>query len=399
MNDQATEHKPLAGRTVLQVIPALGTGGAEQTTVDIAAALVRAGARALVASEGGRLSADLNAAGGEWIRFPAATKNPYRIWRNGAALANLIRTEGVDLVHARSRAPAWSALIAARRTARPFVTTYHGTYSETNRPKNWYNSVMARGDVAIANSRYTVDLIASRYPAFKDRIEVVYRGTDLARFQESAVTDERKSALLEAWGIEGGKPMVLLPGRLTGWKGQRVLIPAAAILKGRGIKADYVLAGDAQGRTDYVGELNRRISGHGLEDAVHLVGHCADIPAAMALSNVVTIPSTEPEAFGRTAVEAQAMGRPAIVSNLGAVPETVLAPPDVPEDQRTGWRFAAGDPQALADGIAEALAMDDGARQALAARARNHAATSFGLDAMIGSTLAIYARLLNSRTP
>lgn len=339
----STEAHPLVGRTILQIIPDLDTGGAERTAVDIAKGLTDVGARALVATEGGRLVAELQAKGGVWLPFPAASKNPLAMALNVRKLVLLCRHEGVELIHARSRAPAWVALAAARQLQLPFVTTYHGSYATRSAVKTLYNSVMARGDVVIANSAYTAELILAKHGFARDRIRVVNRGTNFAAFAPHAVAPERIQALRRAWGIEGHQRIVLLPGRLTNWKGQRVLIEAARILRDGGdTDTAFILAGDAQGRDGYVKELDQLIAKAGLEGRVKRVGHCADMPAALLAAAVVTVPSTEPEAFGRVAVEAQAMGTPVVVSDLGAVPETVLAPPQVSPAERTGWRVPPG---------------------------------------------------------
>jgi len=380
--------------TVLQVIPELDTGGAERTTVDIAAALVARGDRALVASQGGRLVAELEALGGEHVTLPLATKSPLGLGRNAGALARLTEAEGVDLVHARSRAPAWSALWAARRSGVPFVTTYHGIYKQTNRAKALYNSVMARGDAVIANSRYTADLIAARHPVAAGRIAVVYRGSDLDALDPANVSGERRAALRTAWGLPEGVPVILNVARLTGWKGQRVLIDALARLA-RETDRPFVavLAGDAQGRAEYLADLETRIAQAGLSDRVRLPGHCADVPAALALADVAVVASTEPEAFGRAAVEAQAAGVPVIATDLGAARETVRTPPDVDEDARTGWRVPPNDAPALSAAIAAALFLPPDARARLTRRARAHVHASFSLAAMCQATLAVYDTL------
>lgn len=389
---------PLAGRTILQIIPELEAGGAERTTVDVAAALAAVGARALVATEGGRLVGELQAKGGIWAPFPAATKNPFSMLRNVRRLAKLCLDEGVALIHARSRAPAWSALGAARALQVPFVTTYHGSYSGRSSIKVKYNSVMARGDVVIANSIYTAGLIAATYPQAEGRLRVIYRGTDFSSFAPSAVAPERIESLRRAWGVAPHERVVLLAARLTGWKGQKVLIEAAAKLKEWGLTdVAFVLAGDPQGRDGYVKEVDALIAARGLKDVVRRVGHCADMPAAFLGASVVAVPSTEPEAFGRSAVEAQAMGTPVVVSELGAVPETVLAPPQVEPFERTGWRVPPGDVEALADAIAAALTLGASAREAMALRARLHVERSFSLDRMVHDTLDVYAALLQSR--
>src|SRR5215208_532679 len=319
-----TKIHPLSGRTILQIIPELEAGGAERTAVDIAAALSRAGARALVATEGGRLVGELQAKGGIWAPFPAGTKNPFAMLYNVRRLAKLCLDEGVGLVHARSRAPAWVALGAARALNLPFVTTSHGSYSGRSAVKVLYNSVMARGHVVIANSHYTAELIRRTHPPAAARIRVIHRGTDFSAFTPATVAPERVEALRRHWGVEPHQRLVLLAARLTGWKGQRVLIEAAARLRTQGF-ADvaFVLAGDHQGRDGYLRELDALINARGLNGVVRRVGHCADMPAAFLAASVVTVPSTAPEAFGRSAVEAQAMGTPVVVSELGAVPETV----------------------------------------------------------------------------
>jgi glycosyltransferase involved in cell wall biosynthesis len=391
----STDNHPLSGRTILQIIPDLEAGGAERTAVDIAQGLTEAGARALVATEGGRLVAELQAKGGVWLPFPAASKNPFAMLLNARKLMLLCRQEGVELIHARSRAPAWVALAAAKALKLPFVTTYHGSYASRSPVKTRYNSVMARGDVVIANSAYTADLIIAKHGFARDRIRVVHRGTDFSAFAPAAVGPERVQALRRAWGVEPHQRIVLLPGRLTGWKGQRVLIEAARLLRdgGDGDTA-FILAGDHQGRDGYVKELDQAIARAGLEGRVKRVGHCADMPAALLAAAVVTVPSTEPEAFGRVAVEAQAMGVPVVVSDLGAVPETVLAPPQTAPSERTGWRVPPGDAPALAAGLGEALALRPSARDALARRARLHVEQHFSLQTMVSETLDVYCALL-----
>ena len=387
----------LEGRTILQIIPDLEAGGAERTTIDIAEALARAGARALVATTGGRLIGELQAKGGLWLPFPAATKNPLSMLLNIGRLSRIIREEKVDVVHARSRAPAWVGLAAARATGKGFVTTYHGSYSGASAPKVLYNSVMARGDVVIANSHYTADLIRQQHGIAPEKLRVIHRGTDFALYAPEAVAPERVEAIRRAWMVAPGEQIVLLPGRLTGWKGQRVLIEAAALLRRKGLRgAVFILAGDPQGRESYVRDLDGMVAAAGLGGIVRRVGHVTDMPAAYLAAQVVTVPSTEPEAFGRVAVESQGMGTPVVVSDLGAVPETVLAPPEVRPEQRTGWRVPPGAADALAEAIEMALALRPSARDALATRARAHVEAHFSLDRMVGDTLDVYAALLQN---
>src|SRR5215217_2366640 len=391
----SSSYHPLAGRTILQVIPELEAGGAERTAVDVAEGLIHAGARALVATEGGRLVGELQTKGGVWIPFPAATKNPFSMLVNGRTLARICHNERVSLVHARSRAPAWVGLGAARILNLPFVTTYHGSYAGRSSVKILYNSVMARGNAVIANSHYTADLIRSLYPQAGDRIRVIHRGTDFGVFSPAAVGPERVEALRKAWGVAPHERVVLLAARLTGWKGQKVLVEAATRLRDAGLTdVGFVLAGDPQGRDSYVKELDALIAAKRLKGIVRRVGHCTDMPAAFLAAAVVSVPSTEPEAFGRSAVEAQAMGTPVVVSDLGAVPETVLAPPQVASHERTGWHVPPGDADALAEAVGAALNLGASARIALGARARSHVERHFSLERMVSSTLDVYSSLL-----
>jgi glycosyltransferase involved in cell wall biosynthesis len=386
-------------RTILQIIPGLETGGAERTTIDIAAALAARGDRALVASAGGRLEGELRAAGGTLFRIDIGSKNPAAIAINALRLAWLARRERVDLLHARSRAPAWAALAACRATGLPLVTTYHGIYGERGAAKRLYNSVMARGDMVIANSAYTARLITERYGTEAARIVVIHRGTDLQRFRRESVEEPRRVALRREWGLSGAEKVVLNLARLTAWKGQKILIEAAALppLAGHD-RLVVVLAGHAQGRESYRREIEALIAARGLGGRVKIVGHCADVPAALAIADVAVIASTEPEAFGRAAVEAEAMGVPVVVTAHGAAPETVLAPPRVTAESRTGWHVPPGDPQSLAGAVAAALALGPAERQALAGRSRAHA-ERFSVEAMQAATLEVYHRVLSARPP
>ena len=384
--------------TILQIIPRLDTGGAERSVVEIAAAVVRAGGRALVLAEPGRLAPEVIAAGGEVIEFPAATKNPLRMLVNATAIERLIRQLGVDLVHARSRAPAWSALMAARRARVPFVTTYHGAYGEANAVKRLYNGVMARGDVVIANSRYTADLIAQRYGTQRERLEVVHRGVDCGAFDPAGIAPERVSALRARWGVDPAARIILQAARLTAWKGQGVLIEAAGRLQAAGQLRDavVVMAGDAQGRQTYVQSLHSQVAQAGLQRQARLVGHVEDMAAAYLAAHVTVVASTEPEAFGRAAIEAAAMGSPVIAAAIGAPPETVLAEPAVGKEAITGWLVPPGDAAALAERLAVALALDQVERSAMAGRGRAHVLAQFTVEAMQRRTLAVYDRLLGT---
>lgn len=387
-----------ASPTIIQIIPDLDTGGAELSAIEIAGAITQAGGRAIVLSRGGRLEADLKAAGGEFVRFPAATKNPAKIISNAFAIARLISREGAAIVHARSRAPAWSALIAARRTGIPFVTTYHGAYNEKGSLKRLYNSVMARSDVIIANSHYTSRLVQDRYSTPDERIRVIHRGVDMEKFDPAIIPADRIQQLRDGWGLKAGERAVLHPARLTTWKGQGTVISAAGLLKAQG-RLDgivVILAGDAQGREAYADGLREQIASAGLSEHVRLVGHVADMPAAFAASSAAIVASIEPEAFGRTATEAQAMGCPVIATNIGAPPETVLAEPAVSIDSATGWLVAPGDAGALADALGQLLALPAENVLEMGQRARRRVAENFSLEAMKKQTLNVYDGLLST---
>ncbi len=384
--------------TILQIVPELDTGGAELSTIEIASAIVDAGGRALVVSEGGRMASRVEAAGGEFIPFAAATKNPVRILHNARKLRRLIADEHVDLVHARSRAPAWSSYLAVKNSKIAFVTTYHGAYSEKSLLKKRYNQVMASGQITIANSKYTADLIQSRYGTPDKQLRVIYRGLDGTQFDPSAITDERRAQLRTAWNIDPNQRVILLVARLSPIKGQMVVVDAVAELASSGLLDNSVVifAGDAQGREGYVQLLEQRIAHHGLENKIRMVGHVEDVPAALSLTHTALFASTKPETFGRTAIEAQAMACPVIATNIGAPPETVRATPHVSADEVTGWLVPPGDPESFAAAMTEALGLTEAERTALGQRARQHVLKNFSLDTMRQQTLDVYDTVLGT---
>jgi glycosyltransferase involved in cell wall biosynthesis len=390
---------PLVGYTILQIVPELNSGGAERATIDIAAALAAVGARPLVASAGGRLVSELQANGGIWQPFPAHSKNPFAMLRNQRRLVDLIQAEGVSLVHVRSRAPAWVAYGAARRMQIPFVTTFHGAYSGSSALKLRYNSIMAKGDCVIANSAFTAAHIARLYPFAAENITIVERGIDLRAFNPSEIDPARVQALRQAWQIAPGERVVLLAARLAPRKGHKKLVEAAQQLLADGLSdTKFIFAGDDQGHNAYVKDLDAAIAKAGLASFVRRTGHCADMPAALLAAALVVVPSTEPETFGRVAAEAQAIGTPIVMSDLGAAPEVVLAPPEVAEEERTGWRVPPGDTRALCEAMHAALALGATARDALSARARAHVLQRFSVARMQAETLAAYAALLAGRS-
>jgi glycosyltransferase involved in cell wall biosynthesis len=367
---------------VLQVLPSLVTGGVERGTVEIAKAIVEAEATALVASAGGPLTRQIERAGGTHIRLKLTTKSPLGIWRNAQALEAIIRDRNVSLVHARSRAPAWSAWLACQRTGVPFVTTYHGTYGEEFPFKRIYNSVMARGRIVIAASQFIADLVTTRHGVDPARIRVIPRGVDPAVFDPATVSGSRIAKLAADWRLPDDVRVLMLPGRLTSWKGHSVLLNAMARLNRPDVMCVFV--GAPQGRHDYARDLERQAARLRISDRLRLVGQCDDMPAALCLSDVVVHASTKPEAFGRVVIEAQAMARPVIASDLGGPVETV-------RHGETGWRIKPDDPDALAAAIGVALNLDPEARLALGLRARASVPT---VRAMQDATLDVYEAVL-----
>ncbi|MEO5335492.1 MAG: glycosyltransferase family 4 protein [Magnetospirillum sp. WYHS-4] len=372
--------------TVLQVLPALGAqGGVERGTVEVAAAIVAAGGRAIVASAGGPLAHELARSGATHVTLPLASKNPFVIQANIDRLMDLIEAEKVDIVHARSRAPAWSAWFAARRTGRRFVTTFHGTYGAANFLKRRYNAVMTYGQRVIAISSFIAGHIRQNYGTAPAKIRIVHRGVDLNRFDPAKVSVERVVALAKDWRLTDGLPVVMLPGRLSRWKGQKVVLEAVALMNRRDFRC--VLVGSDQGRTGYREELGAFIERHGLGGVVRFVDHAADMPAAYMLSDVVVSASTDPEAFGRVMAEAHALGRPVIASNHGGAREIVL-------EGKTGWLVPPGNAEALATALNEALALTPADRERISRDAIAHVRASFTTDLMCARTLAVYAEVL-----
>lgn len=377
--------------SVLQVTPELNAGGVEQTTIEMAEAISRAGGLALVASAGGRLEPDLEAVGGELVKLPVDSKNPIEVLLNVSRLARLSRERGVTLIHARSRAPGWSALWAARRLKLPFVTTYHGVYNARNWIKRLYNSVMARGDIVIANSEYTRNVILREYDVRPDRVVAIPRGVDLERFDPSSVDRAKAAQVRAGWVSANDKRLVvILPGRLTRWKGQKVLIDAVARLEARRPRLiKVILAGDPQGRRGYVQELNAQILRNGLRESVAVVGHLGQMQIALAAADAAVFPSVEPEAFGRGAVEAQAMGLPVIAANHGGLAETIV-------DGETGLLTPPGDADALAAALERVIDMGAEARVAMGARGSARVRSLYTKSALQEATLAVYDRLLGA---
>jgi glycosyltransferase involved in cell wall biosynthesis len=372
---------------VLQIIPSLVSGGAERGTVELAQALAAAGWRSYVASSGGKLTAAIAEAGATHLTLPLATKNPLAIGRNALRLARLIRRLGIDIIHARSRAPAWSAHAAARLTGCRFVTTFHNAYDIDLPLKRRYNSVMAAGERVIAISDFVAAHAARTYGIGPERLRTIPRGVDLAVFDPERIASCRPEALARAWQLPAGMPVAILPGRLTRWKGGLDFIAALAMLE---TEICGVLVG-AEQRPGFRAELERAVAQHGLGARLRIAEDCHDMPAAYLLADVVVSPSRDPEGFGRVIVEAQAMGRPVVATDHGGARETI-------GPGQGGWLVPAGDPPALAAAIAAALALPPAARRGLGARARAHVARHFTKEAMCARTIAVYEELLFPQT-
>ena len=382
----------LTGKTILQITPELSAGGVEQTVLEVTEAIKEAGGRALLASKGGRLEPRLSALGGELIRMNAKSKNPVVLKLNEWKLRKLIREANVDIVHARSRAPAWSAFFAARACGVPFVTTYHGAYSASSRMKHGYNSIMTMGDIVIANSEWIADHIRKTYDLPASRIVTIPRGVDIREYDPALIGDQRVEFIRASLGLVNDDRLVLfLPARLTEWKGQLIAIQALGLLAPEerdGIV--LVMAGDAQGRTEYVARLQTAITEAGLERSVILVPHVSDMPAAYLASDIVLAPSVRPEAFGRVAAEGAAMGRPVIVTDHGGGRETVI-------EGETGARVEPGDPAALAGAIRAMIAIGPDARRGMGQAGRAHIDAHFSKRGLQAATLGVYKRLLDKQ--
>jgi glycosyltransferase involved in cell wall biosynthesis len=375
------------GPVVLQVVPSLVTGGAERGTIEIAAAIVADGGTAIVASEGGTMENDLRRAGALHLKLPAASKNPIVMYRNIARLEQIIAAYKVDIVHVRSRAPAWSARTAAQRAGCHFITTFHAPYNFSNALKKRYNQIMTEGERVIAISEFIADHVRENYNVERTRLRVIRRGIDIARFDPDRVSAERMIQLSTRWRLPDGVPLILMPGRLTRWKGQTVLLEALSQLK----DIDYrcVMVGSDQGRTAYRRELEALIARYGLGSRASIMDECNDMPAAYMLSDVVVSPSTDPEGFGRTVGEAQAMGRPVVASDHGGAREQIIA-------ERTGFLFPSGDAAALAAGLRKALSLAPVVRARLHDEAIARVRGEFSKDLMCARTLAIYREVLRA---
>ena len=374
--------------TVLQVLPALVTGGVERGAVDIAGAIVDGGGRAIVASAGGPMTHEVIRLGAEHVKLPVDSKNPFIMWRNIRRLVNLVEAEKIDIIHARSRAPAWSSWLSSRRTNKPFVTTFHGTHGNKSTIKYYYNSILTKGEVVIAISGFIAGHIRQNYGVPAGRIIMIPRGIDLGKFDLTKISKERVVNQATKWRLPDGVPVIMMPGRLTRWKGHLILIDAIKELGHKNFQC--LIVGSDQGREMYRRELENLINQYRLADVIHVIDHCEDMPAAYMLSDIVISASIEPEAFGRVVVEAQSLGRLVIAANHGGARETVV-------DGETGWLTPPGDAKALGSIINRALVQTAKERQVFSEQAIQHIQNKYSKSNMCNKTLEVYNTLLGPK--
>jgi glycosyltransferase involved in cell wall biosynthesis len=387
--------RTLAGATILQIVPALHEEPDARAAVNVAFALLQAGARALVAADDGPLVGELRAFGGEWVELRNAVANPLRLRRNARELESLIAAERIDIVHARSAGGAWSARVAAARIAVWLVTTLPDAPATGRR---WPASVvvaLAQGDRIIAPSIYAATPVMERYGIAPDQITVIPREIDTAVFDPLAVKVERSERLRSAWRVPPYARIVLVPGRVAPWNGQIIVPEVARALADEGVSGTvFVIVGEHATHRHYAREVMKRAQELGVDQALRLTGHCPDMPAAFACADLVAVTALEPPLLGSAVVQAQAMARPVVTSNVGLLPELVLVPPRMPEDLRTGWVVAPADPSGLAHTLKLALALDPTDYQAMAARAREFAEYMFSPQSAAVATRAVYMSLL-----
>ena len=372
--------------SVLQVLPHLNSGGLVSGAVEISEALQKTGMNSFVASAGGRREREITKAGGKVINFSLGSKNPIIMLLNVYKLSRIIKKYKINIIHARSRAPAWSAYFAAKKMGIPFVTTFHGTYSIQNKLKKKYNSIMVKSDRVIAISRFINNHILSNYNIDKDKIVTIHRGINIERFNYLKVADERLISLLNIFNIPEDSFVVLLPGRITRWKGHILLIEAIFKLQRSDIICLFV--GDSQGRNKYYAELEKILDKFKLKNNFRIIPNQSDMVTIYKLADVVVSSSLDPEAFGRVIVEAQAMGRPTISANHGGGSEIII-------DGLTGWLFKPGDADDLSDKINKALSLNKDNRDKLAINAIKRAKLNFNNETMCAKTLQVYAELAN----
>ena len=378
---------------VLQVIPKLGYGGAETGCYDIAHYLPENKCKSFIVTSGGELIKHINKEKVKLIRLPVHSKNPLLIFINSIILIGIILFFNISIVHARSRAPAWSCLLATKLTNRKFVTTFHGTYNFGGKFKKFYNSVMVRSDLIIAGSNFIFSHIKENYSEYlkiKKKFLVIFRGINVDYFDSSTKLETDEKKLLNKWEINKEKKIILVPGRLTSWKGQELLIEAINLVKVElGYEAFHVvILGSDQGRNLYKKKLIRLTEQYRLTNQIKFIDHCNDMALAYKVSDIVISPSIEPEAFGRVAVEAQSMEKLIIASNIGGSNETII-------NEKTGLLFESGDAKSLSEKIIHAITMDETSLELLGKEGRKNIIKKFNVEKMCFSTYSEYKRLLN----
>ena len=378
---------------VLQVIPKLGYGGAETGCYDIAHYLPENNCKSFIVTSGGELTKFIDKKKVKLIRLPVQSKNPILMLFNSIILIGIILFFNITIVHARSRAPAWSCLLATKLTRRKFVTTFHGTYNFSGKLKKLYNSVMVRSDLIIAGSNFIFSHIKENYSellTLKKKFLVIFRGINVDYFDPSSKLEEDEKKLLTKWEINKEKKIILVPGRLTSWKGQEMLIEAINLTKVElGYEAFHlIILGSHQGRDLYKKKLIRITEQHRLTNQIKFIDHCKDMALAYQVSDIVISPSIEPEAFGRVAVEAQSMEKLIIASNIGGSNETII-------NKKTGFLFEAGDAISLSKKIIQAITMDESSLKLMGKEGRKNVIKKFNVEKMCFSTYSEYKRLVN----
>ena len=394
---QPSRGKPrsLAGATILQIVPALSDDPAGHAAVEIALTLLQSGARAIVAGDGGPLVGELRALGGQWLPMINDSINPFRIRRNARQLTELIAAERVDIVHAQSAGAAWSALQATHRQPVFTVTSFPDRLS-TGAWTKAAGASLARGDRVIAPSSYISLAMIDRYWIAPERITVIPRAVDTATFNPAAISGERIAALRRVWGLLPEMRVVLVAGRMAAHNGQMSAIDAARLIVARGRRdVAFVFAGEDRLHLRYAASVRKRARVHAIDTLCRFVGHVADMPAAMAVADVVVVPALQTPLTGRTVAEAQAVGRAVVTTAVGMLPENVLAPPRMREDLRTGWVVRPGQPGELAGAVSAALARNPTAAEALGARARQFAEFMFSPQSVAEAIRGVYTSLLS----
>jgi len=378
---------------VLQVIPKLGYGGAETGCYDLAHYLPENNCSSYIVTSGGELLKFIDRKKVKVIKLPVHSKNPFLILFNSIALIFIILLNNISIVHARSRAPAWSCLFATKFTRRRFVTTFHGTYNFKNPFKKFYNSVMVRSGLIIAGSNFIFSHINQNYPKYLDlkkKFLVIFRGINVDYFDSSTTLDSEENRLISDWEVDKNKKMILMPGRLTAWKGQETFIEALNLVnKELGYDSfNAVILGSDQGRDIYTKKIKRLAEQHRLTGQLKFIEHCKNMPLAYKISDIVVSASVEPEAFGRVAVEAQSMEKPIIASDIGGSNETII-------DNVTGFLFQSGNAEALSKKIVEVLQLDESRLKSIGIEGRKNVIKKFNVEKMCFSTYSEYKKLLN----